>query len=195
METQADYETEPIVAVFRSADEARAGVDRLRALGIATHATAHVPCAAGRFQLEDGSLREEGDGLWKGALLGAPIGALFGIALSVSVPSPGVGVVAGLAAGGALGCGILGGLVGAIVRARFDDDEAEWIDVPAGSSLELVVAFTRRPRRTRQVLLAAGATALLDCTMPEAAEIVRACGAQPSQEDSSAQVPAARPAS
>jgi hypothetical protein len=179
METQHDYETEPVLAVFGSPEEAGAGLEHLRRLGIAPHAIAQVSCPPGVYQAEDGSLWEESDGLWKGAALGAPVGALFGIALAVSVPSPGVGVVAGLAVAGAGGCGILGGLMGAIARARFDDDEAEWIEVLEEQSLHLVVAFTRRPRRVHDMLRRAGAKIFLDCTTPLAAEVLRTSGARP----------------
>jgi hypothetical protein len=179
METQHEYETEPVLAIFRSSENAHAGVEALHSMGIAAHATARQACMPGRYQAEDLSLREEGDGLWKGAALGAPAGALFGIALAVSVPSPGAGVVVGLAVAGAAGCGILGGLVGAIARARFDDDEAEFVEVAEEDGSELVIAFSRRPRRVREVLRQAGATEFLDSTTPEAAEVLRNCGARP----------------
>ena len=178
METQHEYETEPVLAVFGSSDEARAGLEALRALGIPQHAMAQVSCAPGHYQAEDGSAWEESDGLWKGAALGAPVGALFGIALAVSVPSPGVGVVAGLAVAGAGGVGILGGLMGAIARARFDDDEAEWIDVLEEQGFQLVVVYSRRPRRAREALRKAGARGFLDCTTPMAAQVMRASGAR-----------------
>ena len=179
METQHEYETDPVLAIFRSSGEARAGVQALHAMGIPAQATASMACVAGRYQAEDFSLREEGDGLWKGAALGVPVGALFGIALAVSVPNPGVGVVAGLAVAGAAGCGILGGLVGAIARARFDDDEAEFIEIPDGDGSELVIAFSRRPQRVREVLRRSGASGFLDSTTPHASEVLRTCGARP----------------
>jgi hypothetical protein len=179
METQHEYETEPVLAVFGSSDEARAGLEALRARGIPYHAMAQVSCPPGHLQAEDGSLWEESDGLWKGAALGAPVGALFGIALAVSVPSPGVGVVAGLAVAGAGGVGILGGLMGAIARARFDDDEADWIDVLEEQGFQMVVVFSRRPRRARDTLRKAGAKAFLDCTTPMAADVIRTSGARP----------------
>ena len=188
METQHDYETEPVLAVFGSPDEARAGLEALRAMGIPQYAMAQVGCPPGHHQAEDGSLQEENDGLWKGAALGAPVGALFGIALAVSVPNPGVGVVAGLAVAGAGGVGILGGLMGAIARARFDDDEAEWIHVLEEEGFQLVAVFTRRPRRARAALRRAGARAFLDSTTPMAAEVLRTSGARP------APAAAARPA-
>jgi hypothetical protein len=178
METQHEYETEPVLAVFGSSDEARAGQEALRALGLPQQAIALVTCPPGHYQAEDGSWLEESDGLWKGVALGAPVGALFGIALAVSVPSPGVGVVAGLAAAGAGGVGILGGLMGAIARARFDDDEAEWIDVLEEQGFHMVVAFSRRPRRAREALRKAGAKGFLDCTTPVASEVLRRSGAR-----------------
>jgi hypothetical protein len=179
METQHEYETEPVLAVFGSPEEAHAGLEALRARGIPQHGMAQVTCPAGHYQGEDGSWLEESDGLWKGVALGAPVGALFGIALAVSVPSPGVGVVAGLAVAGAGGMGVLGGLVGAIARARFDDDEAEWIDVLEEQGFQLVVAFSRRPRRARETLRRAGAKGFLDSTTPMAAEVIRTSGARP----------------
>jgi hypothetical protein len=179
METQHEYELEPILAVFGSSDEAQAGLQALRAMGVPHHAMALVTCAPGHYQAEDGSWVEESDGLWKGFALGAPIGALFGIALAVSVPSPGVGVVAGLAAAGAGGVGILGSLMGAIARARFDDDEAEWIDILEEQGFHLVVVFSRRPRRVRVTLRKVGAKAFLDCTTPMASEVLRTSGARP----------------
>jgi hypothetical protein len=187
METQHEYETEPVLAVFGSSDEARAGQEALRALGVPQQAIAQVTCPPGHYQAEDGSWGEERDGLWKGVALGAPVGALFGIALAVSVPSPGAGVVAGLAAAGAGGVGILGGLMGAIARARFDDDEAEWIDVLEEQGFHMVVVFSRRPRRARETLRKAGAKGFLDCTTPVASEVLRTCGARPGP-------PAAHPA-
>src|SRR5918911_3958955 len=179
METQHEYETEPVLAVFGSSDEARAGLEALRAMGIPQYQMAQVACPAGHHQAEDGTLRDENDGLWKGAALGAPVGALFGIALAVSVPNPGVGVVAGLAVAGAGGVGILGGLMGAIARARFDDDEAEWVEVLEEQGFHMVVAFSRRPRRARATLRKAGAKAFLDCTTPVASEVLRRSGARP----------------
>src|SRR5437763_4859838 len=177
MEIQHEYETEAVLAIFRSSGEARAGVEALRAMGVAAHATATVTCVPGRYQAEDFSLKEEGDGLWKGAALGAPVGALFGIGLAVSVPNPGAGVVAGLAVAGAAGCGILGGLVGAIARARFDDNEAEFIEVLEGDGSEIAIAFSRHPRRLREVLRRAGASSFLDSTTPHAPEALRTCRA------------------
>ena len=179
METQLDYETEPILAIFQSPEQASAAIEALHATGIPERAIGQVSVDPGRYQAEDGSLGEEGDGLWKGAAVGAPVGALFGIALAVSVPSPGPGVVAGLAVAGAAGCSILGGLVGAIARARFDDDEAEWIEVVEGPPSMLVAAYTRNPGRARQVLRQAGARGLLDTTTPYAAEILRLSNARP----------------
>jgi hypothetical protein len=179
METQLDYETEPILAIFQSPEQASAAIEALHATGIPERAIGQVSVDPGRYQAEDGSLGEEGDGLWKGAAVGAPVGALFGIALAVSVPSPGPGVVAGLAVAGAAGCGILGGLMGAIARARFDDDEAEWIEVLEEQGFQLVVVFSRRPRRARETLRKAGAKGFLDTTTPMAAEVLRTSGARP----------------
>jgi hypothetical protein len=189
METQLDYETEPVMAIFHSPEQAHAGMEALqRTLGIPESAIGLVTIDPGRYQAEDGTLAEEGDGVWKGAAVGAPVGALFGIALAVSVPSPGPGVVAGLAVAGAAGVGVLGGFVGAIARARFDDDEAEWIHVTDGRPSLLVAAYSRSPRRAREILRRTGASAFLDCTTPVAAEILRLIGSSAHAATSSAPV-------
>src|SRR5688572_24475479 len=136
METQLDYETEPILAAFETPEQAHDAIQGLRAAGIPDGNVVQVRLLPGRYQAEDQSLHEEGDGVRRGAVLGAPIGAAVGLGLAAVLPSgAGPFVVAGLAGMGALDGAILGGFVGAIARAHFDDDVAGTIEVPENSPM------------------------------------------------------------
>jgi hypothetical protein len=182
METQYDYETSPTLAIFRAAEQADAAVDALRAAGVPAAAIVRGVLGPGRYQCEDCSLSEEGDGIQKGATIGGPIGAVIGFGLAAWLTGSGMGVLVGLAAAGAAGGAVLGGLVGAIARAHFDDDEAEWIDIPAERPAALVTVYTSGGRtriaaRVKSVLKQAGAIGFLDPSTPEADALLRASGA------------------
>jgi hypothetical protein len=179
METQRDYETEPILAVFRTTDEALDALQRLRAAGIPEANVARVALPPGRYQAEDHTLHDEGDGVRHGAAIGAPIGAAVGLGLAAVLPS-GMGpvVVAGLAGMGAVDGAILGGFVGAIARAHFDDDVAGTIEVPADGSMVLVAVHaggaSNESARARDALKRAGAVAFLDATLSDTDSTLRA---------------------
>lgn len=171
MDAQRDYETEPTVAVFDSPDDARRAVSELRARRFDIAAIGEEPLAPGRYQAEDPSLWEVTAGMIRGALLGAPVGVLFGIGQAALLPSEPTRLVL---AGGVLGGALLGAYFGAIQRTRFDDDQAEWVDVPDGARRELVAVYTSGPApRIRQLLRRTGARAFLDPTIPATERALR----------------------
>ena len=178
METQIDYETEPILAVFKSPAEAQTAIERLRAAGIPDGNVAHVKLPPGRYHSEDQSLHEEGIGVRRGAAFGAPVGAAVGICLAAVLPA-GVGpfVIAGLAGIGAVDGAILGGFVGAISRAHFDDDVAGTIEVLDGGAEVLVTVHaggaSNEAARAREALQRAGSLGFLDAPLSETEPVLQ----------------------
>ncbi len=171
MDAQRDYETEPTIAVFDSPEDAHRAVARLRARRFDVAAIEEEPLAPGRYQVEDPSLWEVGAGLLRGALFGAPVGLLFGIGQAALLPSEPTRLVL---AGGILGGAILGGFIGAVQRTRFDDDEAEWVEVSDGGAREALAVYTSGPApRIRRVLRQTGARAFLDPTIPSTERALR----------------------
>ncbi len=165
MKTQLDYETDSTLAVFESAAQANLAASRLQAMKISTDAIRHVPLAPGIYQLADPSLGEEVAGILRGAEFGLPAGAALGLGVAASLGGAGPEVFAGLAGAGALVGAIVGSMDGAAVRARYDDDVAESIELPAGSSALLLVVETHSDGTTgqaRNALKHAGALAFLD---------------------------------
>jgi hypothetical protein len=168
MWTRTDYETDPTLAVFGSPDQAEVAIGRLRALGIPDTAIRQTRLAQGSYQCIDPSLGEGFAGVLRGAQLGAPAGAALGLGIAVSVSRTGPDVFAGLGGVGAVLGAVVGSMVGAAVRAHYDDNVAQGIDVPDGSSAVLVLAETHSDGttgRVRQVLKRAGALAFLDPTV------------------------------
>jgi hypothetical protein len=164
MRTRTDYETDPTLAVFGSPDQAEVAMRRLRALGISGDAIHQTPLPGGSYQCVDPSLGEGAAGVLRGAQLGAPAGAVLGLGMAaISGVAPDAFVwLAGI---GAVMGAVVGSIVGAAVRAHYDDDIAEGIAVPDGSSASLLLAETHSDgttRRARQVLRRAGALAFLD---------------------------------
>jgi hypothetical protein len=176
MKTRDDYETDPTLAVFGSPDQAEVAIGRLRALGLPGDAIRQTRLAHGSYQCIDPSLGEGFAGVLRGVQLGAPAGSALGLGIAVSISRTGPDVFAGLAVVGALVGALVGSMVGAAVRAHYDDDVAQAIDVPDGSSAVLLLAETHSDGttgRVRQVLRRAGALAFLDPTMYAAFESAR----------------------
>jgi hypothetical protein len=164
MEVQSDYETELVLAVFPTLDEAQGAMERLARQGIHTDGARQVALPPARYDLADGTLGEEVSGVLRGAEIGAPAGAVVGLgaaALLGAVPQ----VLAGLAVGGAFMGAVLGALEGAVLRARFDDDVAAVHEVRDGNPQVLLVLHmvgSDGTARARRVLSSAGAIAFLD---------------------------------
>jgi hypothetical protein len=167
MEIQSDYESELILAVFRTLEDAHRGVTRLAEQHVHTDGARQLPLQPGRYDLADGTLGEEISAVVRGAEIGVPAGAVLGLGAAATLlggSSP--EVMAGLAAGGAFVGGVLGALEGAVLRARFDDDVAAVHEVRHGSSEVLLilhlVSADGLAARARRALNAAGAVAYLD---------------------------------
>ena len=166
MEVQTDYETELILAVFPTLDEAQGAVERLARQGIHHDGVRHVELPPARYDVDDGTFSEEVSGVLRGVEIGAPAGAVVGLgaaALLGAVPE----VLAGLAAGGAFMGAVLGALEGAVLRSRFDDNVAAVHEVRDGNPQVLLVLRTIGSdgnKRARRVLASAGAVAFLDCS-------------------------------
>ena len=164
MRTRTDYETDPTLAVFRSPAQAEVAMRALRALGIPGDAMRQRPLPGGSYQCTDPSLGEGLAGVLRGAQFGAPAGVALGLGMA-SVSRVGPEVFAWLAGIGAVMGAVVGSIVGAAVRAHYDDDVAQGIAVPDGSSAALVLAETHSDGttgRARQALRRAGALAFLD---------------------------------
>jgi hypothetical protein len=164
MRTRTDYETDPTLAVFESPDQAEVAIRRLRALGIPPDAIRQTPLPRGSYQCTDPSLGESFAGVLHGAQFGAPAGAALGLGMA-SVSQVGPEVFVWLAGVGAVMGAVVGSIIGAAVRAHYDDDVAQGIAVPDGSSAALLLAETHSDGttgRARQVLRRAGALAFLD---------------------------------
>ena len=169
METQSDYESELILAVFPTLEEAERGVLQLAQQHVRTDGARHMPLLPGRYDLADGTLGEEVSAVVRGAEIGVPAGAVLGLGAAATLlggASP--EVMAGLAAGGAFVGGVLGALEGAVLRARFDDNVAAVHVVRDGSNDVLLVVHIASAdgsgARARRALHAAGAMAFLDST-------------------------------
>lgn len=165
MRTQQDYETDPTLAVFESAANARIAAEALRASHIVIDAVSQVPLAPGRYQVADGSFGGVVKGIVRGAELGFPAGAVLGAGVAASFGGGAPELIAGLAGAGALVGTLVGSLEGAAVADPYDDDQAEWIELPDASTAVLLIIETRSDGttgRARQILRAAGAHAFLD---------------------------------
>jgi hypothetical protein len=168
MRTRTDYETDPTLAVFRSPEEADVAVRLLQALGIPDEAIHQAPLKKGTYPSIDVSLDEGFAGVLRGAEFGVPAGAALGLGISVSVSRASPEVSVSLAGVGAVLGGVVGSIVGAAVRAHYDDDIAQEIEVTEGSSAVVLLAETRSDGttgRARQTLKRAGAVAFLDPAM------------------------------
>jgi hypothetical protein len=170
MEVQSDYETEQILAVFGTLEEAVSATRRLVEQHIHADGARQTVLAPGRYDLADATLGEEMHALVRGAEIGAPAGAVIGLAAAASLlGGPSTEVLAGLAAGGAFVGGVLGALEGAVLRARFDDDMAAVHEVRDGHPEVLLVVQTvgsdGSTARARRSLSSAGALAFLDSSI------------------------------
>jgi hypothetical protein len=167
MRPQVDYETEPTLAVFRSAEQAAEATLRLERSGVPARSIARIALTPGRYQAEDDTFAEEKAGVRRGVLGGAPIGAAIGLAVA-AVISAGVAGIAGLAAAGAIEGAVIGGFVGSIARASFDEDTASTVDVHSNQGAVVVVVRSGGVAtdvvRVRESLRRAGAIAFLDPT-------------------------------
>ncbi len=165
MKTQTDYETDPTLAIFDNPERAEEARRRLQALGISDQVIRQAPLAPGRYQCVDPSFGEEVSGILRGAEVGLPAGAVLGVGMAASLGGAGLEVFAGLAGAGAVIGAVVGSLEGAAIRAHYDDDVAQWIEVSDGGSTVLLVVGTHSDGttgRTRQALRRAGALAFLD---------------------------------
>jgi hypothetical protein len=169
MEVQSDYETELILAVFRSSGDADAALERLAERQIHADEARQSVLPPGRYDLADGTLGEGVAAVVRGAEIGAPAGAVLGLGAAAAMlggSSP--EVLAGLAAGGAFVGGVLGALEGGVLRAHFDDDVAGVHEVHDGIPEVLLILHTvasdGSTTRARRVLSSAGALAFLDST-------------------------------
>jgi hypothetical protein len=169
MKVQSDYETEQILAVFRTSVEAETAVQRLAAGNIHADEAHHSVLPPGRYDKADGTLGEGVAAVVRGAEIGAPAGAVLGLgAAAALLGGSSIEVMAGLAAGGAFVGGVLGALEGAVLRARFDDDVAAVHEVRDGIPEVLLSVQTAAcdgsTARARRLLALAGALAFLDST-------------------------------
>jgi hypothetical protein len=169
MKVQSDYETEQILAVFRTPGDAQTAMLRLAEGHIHADEARHSALPPGRYDKADGTLGEGMAAVVRGAEIGAPAGAVIGLgAAAALLGGSSVAVMAGLAAGGAFVGGVLGALEGAVLRAHFDDDAASVYEVRDGTPEELLilqtVACDGSTARARRLLASAGALAFLDST-------------------------------
>ena len=167
MKVQSDYETEQILAVFRTPGEAQTAMQRLAEGQVHADEVRHSELPPGRYDLADGTLGEGMAAVVRGAEIGAPAGAVIGLgAAAALLGGSSVAVMVGLAAGGAFVGGVLGALEGAVLRARFDDDVAAVHEVFDGTTEELLILQTAAcdgsTSRARRLLSSAGALAFLD---------------------------------
>jgi hypothetical protein len=171
MEVQSDYETDLVLAVFRTSGEAEIAMRRLAEDHVRTDGVRMTPLAPGRYDLADGMFGEEMSGLVRGAEIGGPAGAVVGLGAAASLlTGPSAEVLAGFAIGGLFAGAILGALEGAVLRARFDDGCASVHQVQQGQPEVLLTVHTASANdtatRARRVLTSAGAVAFLDSTIP-----------------------------
>jgi hypothetical protein len=166
MEVQSDYETELVLAVFRTVDDAEGALQRLAEQHVHAEGARHMVLPPGRYDLADVTLGEEMDGIVRGVEIGAPAGAALGLGAAAGLLGGAPEVLAGLAAGGAMLGGVLGALEGAVIRARFDDDVAAVHAVREDDPEILLVLHTPgadgSTARAHRVLTSAGALAFLD---------------------------------
>jgi hypothetical protein len=170
MEVQSDYETDLVLAVFRTSGEAEIAMGRLAQDHVQTDDIRMTTLPPGRYDLADGMLGEEMSGVMRGAEIGVPAGAVVGLGAAASLLSgPSAEVLAGLAIGGAFAGAVLGALEGAVLRARFDDGAAAVHHVAIDQPEALLILHTASandgPNRARRILRSAGAVAFLDSTV------------------------------
>lgn len=124
-----------IACIYESIGEARAAVERLRALGVDEDSIG-VAMKSSVFEPSDNHSdarqQQVGEGIVTGALTGAGLGTLVGLALVGStIVVPGIGPVvlggplAAVLAGAGLGLGS-GGLIGALSALGISEEEAGW---------------------------------------------------------------------
>jgi hypothetical protein len=166
MKPQLDYEIDPTLAVFSSAAHAEQAAGELQKLGIARGAVHQLPLRPGTYQLVDHSLGQEWAGITRGAEFGLPAGAALGLGVAATLGGGSAPeMLAGFAASGAAVGALVGALEGAAMRAHYDDDVAQTIELPDGTEAVLLVVQTRSDGttgRARNALRTAGALGFLD---------------------------------
>ena len=176
METQADYEADVNLAVFRSQDAADIAARALRTAGIEHTQTALLP---GRYQVADPRLRKYTRSIVGAAVAGAVVGAIIGVAFGLWLFGSAWHIATWLGVAGAGGGAVIGGLVGLQVSARYDADVAGTIEVAAEPVAVLITTRTSHASpghaHEREILRRTGAIALLDVPSYEAQ--ARAAGA------------------
>jgi hypothetical protein len=168
METQVDYETEVLLAVFHSGSAAAEAERALHAAGIESRQSLLAP---GRYQVADERLGKRFRAGIGSATVGAIVGAAIGAALAMWLFSGSLMVIVGLAIAGGFGGALVGPLYGIGKAARYDDDVARTTEIDP--STEAVLVETRSPAtgtrgNAREILQRAGAIALLDIPAYEA---------------------------
>jgi hypothetical protein len=166
VQAQVDYEAAVHLAVFRSESSAEGANRALEQTGI-EHTLG--PLLPGRYQVADPRLRRYTRAIVGAAIAGAVVGVVVGIGLALWFFGAAWQIATWFAVAGAIGGAVIGGLVGLQVRARYDADVAEVIDVPTQPPAFVITAYTQRSD-VRAILERAGAVAFLDVASYEARE-------------------------
>ncbi len=169
MEVQSDYETDVTLAVFRTADDLEAAMQRLTAERVEFEAMRRLQLQPGRYALADTSMSEQLHGALRGIEIGVPAGAAVGLGVAASLVGSSPMVLAGVAGAGALAGAFLGAFEGAVARTRFDDDVTPVHHVVDDDPEMVLVLYTsgisRTTARARRLLAASGAIAFLDSSL------------------------------
>lgn len=166
MEIQSEFETDLILAAFRTPGAAAAAMDRLVAADVRPDALRQATLAPGRYILSDTSAAEEVSGAVRGVEVGLPVGAVAGLGYAASVLGGSPELMATMAGAGAFAGGVLGAIEGAILRTRYDDDVNRTYDVAEGQPGALLILHTSgidgTTTHAHRILTEAGAVAFLD---------------------------------
>jgi hypothetical protein len=168
MQTQQDYETDVLLAVFPSPAAAEAAE---RALADAHIACREVPLGAGRYQLVDRRLAHRARAVVGAAIVGSVAGAVLGAACGLLLFRANPVVIVWLAIAGLIGGAIIGPLYGIERASNYDANVARSTQIAPDSSAVLVRAESPRVGargNARDIVLHNGAVALLDVSTYEA---------------------------
>lgn len=148
----------PVSAVFDSERHAREALDDLHDRGVVLHVAHLEELPPGRYLLED-ELTPERSLHGRLAIAGCSLlGGIVGIvivAVATSMEASVGGYVAGFLSGTLFGF-VVGGVVATAFMLPDDDDEDEWLAVPAGQHRVAVVGQADAPHaiRTARAILA-----------------------------------------